>query len=333
MRPSFELSEKIAASPGLALEARGLRRCNLDIFPNACYRSMPERSVFFFACLIVYDFSSPGWRRSPKWRTQPDMRMTKRMISLLILAPTALLSGACSESETPAVEAPMVVLASVEAVPAAGQFIAGEIVETMDAAGYTYVLVDTGDQKVWAAGPQTAVKVGDNVALANGMAMTDFHSQTLDRTFEVVYFVGSINGGDGAAAAPQGSAIRQEIPAHGTSPEKAAPQSTIDLSNIQKVSGGKTIAELFADAEELADQEVSVRGRVVKFNAGIMGRNWIHIQDGSGSEGSNDLTVTTEDTAQLGDLVVIRGRLKTNQDFGHGYSYDLLLEQSEVDVE
>jgi hypothetical protein len=203
----------------------------------------------------------------------------------------------------------------------------------MDAAGYTYVLVDTGEQKVWAAGPQTTVKVGENVVLTNGMPMRDFQSQTLGRTFDVVYFVGSINGSDGAAPVPQGSAILQPMPGHGTAAEKAAPETAVDLSNIQKASGGKTVAELFADGEKLADQEVSVRGRVVKYSSGIMGRNWIHLQDGSGSEGSNDLTVTTEDTAQLGDLVVIRGTLKTNQDFGYGYAYDILIEQAKVDVE
>jgi hypothetical protein len=261
------------------------------------------------------------------------MRATKRMIQLLILAPVTLFSEACSGSENPAVDAPEVVLASAEAESAAGQFISGAIVETMDAAGYTYVLVDTGDQKVWAAGPKTAVQVGENVALANGMPMRDFQSQTLGRTFDVVYFVGSIKGGGGAATAPQGAAIQQAIPEHGTSPEKVAPQNAVDLSNIQKASGGKTVAELFAEGEKLADQEVSVRGRVIKFNAGIMGRNWIHIQDGSGAEGSNDLTVTTDDTAQLGDLVVIKGTLKTNQDFGHGYSYDILVEQAKVSVE
>jgi hypothetical protein len=262
------------------------------------------------------------------------MRVTKRMIPLLILAPATLFSGACSESETPTVEAPKVVLASAEAESAPGQFISGAIVETMDAAGYTYVLVDTGEQKVWAAGPKTAVQVGENVMLTNGMPMMDFHSQTLDRAFDVVYFVGAIKGGGGGAAlAPQASAIQQAIPEHGTTPEKAAPRAAVDLSNIQKASGGKTVAELFAEGETLAEQEVSVRGRVVKFNAGIMGRNWIHIQDGSGAEGSNDLTVTTDDTAQPGDLVVIKGTLKTNQDFGHGYSYDILVEQAKVNVE
>jgi hypothetical protein len=255
------------------------------------------------------------------------------MIPLLVLASTVLLSGACSGSETPEVEAPPVVLASADAASAAGQFISGAIVETMDAAGYTYVLVDTGNEKVWAAGPQTIVMVGENVALTNGMPMRDFHSQTLDRTFDVVYFVGSIKDGNGTASAQPGSAIQQAMPGHGTAAEKAAPNNAVDLSNIQKVSGGKTVAELFAEGEKLADQEVSVRGRVVKYSSGIMGRNWIHIQDGSGSEGSNDLTVTTADVAKLGDLVVIRGTLKTNQDFGHGYSYDILVEQAKVSVE
>ena len=262
-----------------------------------------------------------------------DMRVMKKMIPSIILISTALLSGACSGSESPEVKAPAVAPASVGSASPAGQLISGEIVETMDAAGYTYVLVDTGDQKIWAAGPQTAVEVGEKVILSDGMPMRDFKSQTLGRTFDVVYFVGSIKGSGGSASAAQGSAMLQAMPGHGTSAEMAASQTSVDLSNIEKVSGGNTIAELFAEGAKLADREVSVRGRVVKFNSGIMGRNWIHIQDGSGLEGSNDLTVTTDDTAKVGDLVVIRGTLKTDQDFGYGYAYALLIEQAEVDVE
>ena len=261
------------------------------------------------------------------------MRAMKKMTPLLMLVSIALLSGACSGSESPEVKAPAVAPTSEAIASRAGQVISGEIVETMDAAAYTYVLVDTGDQKIWAAGPRTAVKLGEKVTLADGMPMRDFKSQTLGRTFDVVYFVGNIKGGDGTASAAQGSTMPHAMPGHDTAPGKAALQVDVNLSNIEKVSGGNTIAELFAESEKLADQEVSVRGLVVKFNAGIMGRNWIHIQDGSGSEGSNDLTVTTGDTAQIGDLVVIRGTLKTDQDFGSGYAYDVLIEQAEVDVE
>ena len=203
----------------------------------------------------------------------------------------------------------------------------------MDAAGYTYVLVDTGDQQVWAAGPKTAVKVGEDVNLKGGVAMQDFRSQVLDRTFDVIYFVGSLKARGAGAPAQQGAGLQQAIPGHDTASVTPTPETAVDLSDIQRVSGGKTVSELFSGKEELTDTEVSVRGRVVKYNAGIMGRNWIHIQDGSGAEGSNDLTVTTADTAQLGDLVVIRGTLKTNQDFGHGYSYDVLIENARVSAE
>jgi hypothetical protein len=260
------------------------------------------------------------------------------MNPLLVLALMTLPTGACSGSETPGVEvprvdAPGIVRASADAAALAGKPISGKIVETMDAAGYTYVLVDTGDLQVWAAGPRTAVKVGENVVLTGGMPMENFRSQTLDRTFDVVIFVGSLKGSEGIASAPRGSGIQQAIPGHETASEQATPAAAVDLTDIQKVSGGNTVAELFAGKQELADTEVSVRGRVVKFNSGIMGRNWIHIQDGSGSEGSNDLTVTTEDTVRPGDLVVIRGTLKTNQDFGSGYSYEILVEKAKVSVE
>jgi hypothetical protein len=251
----------------------------------------------------------------------------------LFLITTVLVLGACSDSNTQAVTIPAVAQGSDEASAPAGRVISGTIVETMDAAGYTYVLVDTGTQKVWAAGPQTAVELGEVVNLPGGMAMRNFHSQALDRTFDVVFFVGSIKGIGGTAGALRGSEIQQPIPERRIPSQEASLEDTVDLSNIQKASGGHTVAELFADKEELADKETAVRGRVVKYNAGILGRNWIHIRDGSGSEGSNDLTVTTGDTAKVGDLIVVRGKLKTDQDFGHGYSYDLLIEEAKIDVE
>lgn len=219
------------------------------------------------------------------------------------------------------------------ASPAAAETISGTIVETMDAAGYTYVLVDTGTRKVWAAGPRTAVAVGEKVELPSGMAMRDFHSKTLDRKFDLIYFVSSLGGAGRADAAGAGSSASSAAAAHGSPHREAAPAPSLDLSNIEKASGGHTVAELFASKEKLDGVETSVRGRVVKFNSGIMGRNWIHIRDGSGSEGNDDLTVTTGDSARVGDLVVVRGTLRTNQDFGHGYSYDVLIEKASVEVE
>ncbi|MGW8313899.1 MAG: nucleotide-binding protein, partial [Desulfuromonadales bacterium] len=76
-----------------------------------------------------------------------------------------------------------------------------------------------------------------------------------------------------------------------------------------------------------------VRGKVVKFSPQIMGKNWIHIQDGTGEAGSNDLTVTTNTTANVGDTVVISGTLTADKDFGYGYQYSVLVEDAEVATE
>lgn len=77
-------------------------------------------------------------------------------------------------------------------------------------------------------------------------------------------------------------------------------------------------------------KEVVVRGKVVKFLAGIMGRNWIHLQDGTGDAGTNDLTVTTEQTAAAGDVVAIKGTLAVDKDFGAGYRYAVIVEKASV---
>jgi len=198
-----------------------------------------------------------------------------------------------------------------------------EVLETMNGGGYTYVRVKTESGVVWAAGPQAEVKVGDRVNLADGMLMSDFHSETLDRTFDEIYFVGGIEVVGGATAAPAVAA------AHGASDSPAETK----IGSIAKPEGGSTIAELYAGKADLAGKQVLVRGRVVKYTANIMGHNWIHIQDGTGESGTNDLTVTTDGTAKIGDLVLIRGTAATDKDFGAGYSYELIIEEATVEVE
>ncbi len=85
----------------------------------------------------------------------------------------------------------------------------------------------------------------------------------------------------------------------------------------------------------LAGKPVSVRGKVVKYNANILGKNWLHIQDGSGSadNGDNDLTVTTSTPVALGATVLVTGNVSTNRDFGAGYKYSVIIEDANVTVE
>ena len=204
----------------------------------------------------------------------------------------------------------------------------GSVLETMSSGGYTYVKVDCGGAQIWAAGQQTQVAVGDQVSLPQGQEMRDFHSATLDRTFETILFVPNIEPAGGASAS-QAESMAQAHPQGMGGGE----QSPLDFSDLEKPAGAKSIAEIFASRTELEDQEILVLGKVVKFNAMIMGKNWMHLQDGTGEPGSNDLTVTSQGTASVGDTVLVRGNVGLNKDMGAGYRYEVLIEDATVTVQ
>ncbi len=206
----------------------------------------------------------------------------------------------------------------------------GEVVETMNSGGYTYVQVDDGTKKIWAAAPQFAVAVGDKVAVPDGMEMRDFYSKTLERTFDLVYFVSAIQVVGGRTAEEQVAAAHGTA-GHGAAMTAAAP--ALDLSNIRKAEGGYTVAELFAKKADLAGKEVVVRGRVAKFTPEVMGKNWLHVRDGTGGAGTNDVTVATTATAAVGNMVLVRGKLTPDKDLGFGYRYDIIIEDATVAVE
>jgi len=229
----------------------------------------------------------------------------------------------------------------------------GKVIEATNTAGYTYVLVDTGTQKTWAATTQFAVQPGDTVVVSPGMSMPNYHSRTLNRDFEAVYFTGSItvNGGESAPTAailpaghpPVEGVAATTLPAgHPPIGGEAAPQkpaaakpAKVDLAGIQPAKDGKTVQQIVEGKAKLEGKTVTVRGKVVKYNGDIMGKNWLHIQDGTGSadKASNDLTVTTATDANVGDTVLVTGKLTLNKDFGAGYKYAVILDDAQVVVE
>jgi hypothetical protein len=253
------------------------------------------------------------------------------------------------EEKMPSSHPPSAPQGGAPAAPvAAGKLITGKVAETMDAGGYTYVQVDNGKQKVWAAAPKFDVKKGDTVTVPEGMPMANYKSTILNRTFDVVYFVAAIGKGDQlpAGAAPGASPMAGMPPMPSPSgeqtqmpegahpkldPAQAAKDANVTFSGIKKAD--KTVGEIFAGKSGLSGKDVSVRGKVVKFSPQIMGKNWIHVQDGTGQAGGNDLTVTTLNEAKVGDTVVVTGKVTLNKDFGMGYKYDLIIEDGKIKVE
>jgi hypothetical protein len=232
---------------------------------------------------------------------------------------------ACSEKSSPPIAK------SASAAPAQMGGLSGQVVETINTAGYTYVLLDTGENQVWAAAPQAEVKAGDSVAVPDAMPMSNYHSKSLDRDFDLVYFASGfiVNGVGSAPETGSGSLPPGHPPLQGGTPAKP----NVDFSEIQIPAGGVTVGEICTDPTKLAGKAVAFRGKVVKYNPMILGKNWVHVQDGTGSPGSNNLVVTTDSQVKVGDTVLVNGTVTTDKDFGGGYKYKVIVENATVQVE
>ena len=234
--------------------------------------------------------------------------------------------------------------------------LAGTILETMDAAGYTYMHLDTGEQQIWVAIPQSEVSKGEKIAVLEGMEMKNFHSNSFNRTFESIIFSPGLVGA--APASPHGQTAPPAAPANdsfaaaveaerkassgGAAPIQPQQGSAGSMgavapfteTEVEKAEGENsfTVEEIFAQAKELDGQKVRVRGQVVKYNANIMGRNWLHLQDGSGDpmHNTHDLVVTTTEELSGPNVITVEGTVAADKDFGAGYKYVVLIENSTI---
>jgi len=268
---------------------------------------------------------------------------------LALVVVLALAVTACKKPEAPsAAPAPA---AGAPGAPAAGSSVVrGKVVEKIDAAPYSYLRLSGPSGEIWAAVPQAAVATGDEVVIENPMAMDGFESKTLNRKFDKILF-GTLGGQGGAAAAaapagmppagmPHAGMPPGAMPPGGMPPEGMAAQHAAagagptDVGDVKvpKATGAnaKTIAEIFGQKGQLKDKKVTVRGKVVKANSGIMGKNWFHVRDGSGAQakGDNDITITTDGQAAVGDVVVVVGVVRVDKDFGAGYTYPVIIEEA-----
>jgi len=241
--------------------------------------------------------------------------------------------------------------AAPEAKPDASATASGTVVETMNSAGYTYMLVEKGAGKTWVAIPATTVAKGDKVDYYQGMVMEKFTSKTLNRTFDsLIFSPGLVGQKTGMAQQParqsasndsftaavnaEKSAVQAPAPVMQKSAGSAAAIAPLEEISVAKATAanGYTVGEIFAKAKELNGKKVQVHGKVVKFSPMIMGKNWIHLQDGTGDpmQNSHDLVVTSGESVDVGSVVTVEGVLAADKDFGAGYKYAAIIEDASI---
>lgn len=191
--------------------------------------------------------------------------------------------------------------------------------EKVNASNYSYLKVNENNNSFWIAVPQMEVKTGDVIVYSKFMEMKNFKSETLNKTFESVLFVDDarLKDSDNSMISPHSNIA-----------------STKDESiRIEPLKDGYTVADIYSKKSSLSGKSVKVKGKVVKINENIMGVNWIHIQDGTGNQGTHDLLITSESSAKVGQIIIAEGNLVTDKDFGSGYFYSVLLENSKITVQ
>ena len=198
----------------------------------------------------------------------------------------------------------------------------GTVAETMTSGGYIYVRLE--ENNTWVASTPIPVSIGDKVTYTGGAMMKDFNSRTLNRSFESILFVMKLEVINEINAATHANAATNDP--HAVAKGIAAVAPTV--GEITPLEGGKTIADVHAGLEQLKDQQVALRARVMKVSMGIMGKNWITMEDGTGIAPNNRLIATTSEVVWVGDLVIVKGVVHTNVDLGSGYNYSVLIEEA-----
>ena len=208
---------------------------------------------------------------------------------------------------------------SADATAQQGASIRGEVLEVRDVDAYTYLRLRTKDGEMWAAVGKSVVRKGAEVTVENAVVMENFESKTLKRKFDRIAF-GTLAG---AAPASGGGDLAQM---HGGF-SKATDVGDVNVAKA-KGSDARTVAEIVGKRTELKDKPVTVSGKVVKSTSGVMGKNWLHLRDGTGTaaDGTDDVVVTTQDEAKVGDVVTAKGVVRTDVDLGSGYTYKVLVE-------
>ena len=204
--------------------------------------------------------------------------------------------------------------------------------EVLQTTQYTYLHVTENEAEKWLAIPKLEAKIGDTYYYAGGMEMVNFPSKELNRNFDKVIFLERVVT-DPNALNNQPQAQTNNMPNAGASATHQKPvKPVIDKQNIKitAIAGGVTIADLFSKKTKYAGKTIKVKGKVVKYSAGIMQKNWIHLQDGTDFSGKFDLTVTTNSEVKTDDVIVVEGKVSTDKDFGFGYFYEVLIEDAKI---
>ncbi len=193
------------------------------------------------------------------------------------------------------------------------------VVDIINTNNYTYLQVSENKNTFWIAVPTMEIEIGETVYFSKYMEMKNFKSESIDKTFSSILFVDD--------------ARKSSTPDHMKQVHSGAMTVPKQNVNIEHLDEGYTVEQIYKNKDKLNGKSVEIKGKVIKYNPQIMNRNWIHIQDGTGTENDYDLVVTSSDQVKVGDVIVVEGMVTTDKDFGAGYYFPVIVENASIEVD
>lgn len=179
---------------------------------------------------------------------------------------------------------------------------------------YTYVEVSENNEDYWVAIPKGKIEIGQAYFYKGGMKMVNFKSTELNKTFDEVWFLQD---------------LYKDNPSK-KSVDHSQNKTKEVFKIIQQPENGTSIEKLLSDPESFENKTIVTKGQVIKVNKNILDRNWVHIKDGTTFKDKTQITITTADSVNIGDVVTFKGNVTLEKDFGYGYVYPVLIENGKL---
>lgn len=194
-----------------------------------------------------------------------------------------------------------------------GDVYTGVVVDVLNGGGYTYLQIEDRFKKThWAAVEGVKIDKGTEVRFTEEMQAQAFESKSLGRKFDRIIFASNLQ-------------TRTAIPEAGN---LELITERVKTSPYQQ-HGTLSVQEAFEKRLELKDKPIAIRGKVVKVSTNILERNWVHIQDGTGIESEvGRIVFTSKELPKVGEIVTAKGVVRVDKNFGSGYVYPIIVEES-----
>jgi len=203
-----------------------------------------------------------------------------------------------------------------------------KVLEVLPTDKYVYLRVEEeGEEEYWIATRKQDVIAGQQYFYRGGLLKTQFESKEYNRVFDRVYLVSNIIPANHSQAGSQAK-VSKSAGDNVNTESKAAESTPVSMVTEEARKASISISELVNNSASYEGKIVVLSGTVTKVNPNIMGRNWIHLKDGSMDD--YDLVITSSIAIPEGHEVSLKGMVTLNRDFGAGYSYDILVENAEL---